>query len=266
MRYINLKIPEHSYFFGFVQMDGNLNKPFRKRDKGRLRVEIGEEDLHILETFQELFPNVYSSITSRVRDTNFKINHRSYTFNVYGTNFREEINKLGLPYGKKSEIISSPRGRFCERDYIRGLIDGDGSLGLTGQGFPFISLTVKSEKLKEYFLDVVERITGEKKKLKRNKRDNIYNIMINRERAQKLISYLYYPSCLALNRKLKKTKIALQWKRPKHMKRVFQKFWEAWEDEYILNHIIEESCEFLKRTDNSVRKRLWRLKNNKISL
>jgi len=263
MKYINLKIPEHSYFFGFVQTDGNLNKPFRERNKGRLRIELGKEDLYILRSFRRLFPLVFSSITSRVRDTNFKTNYRSYTFNIYDLKFREELYRLGVPHGKKSEDISSPKGNFSERDYIRGLVDGDGSVGITDEGFPFINFTVKSEKIKEYLFDIIERIAGERKRTNRNKRDDIYNIMVNREKAQEFIEYLYYPNCLVLKRKLKKAKIALRWKRPKNMKRVFQRFWEKGEDEYVLSHAVEESRSYLKRTERSVKMRLWRLRNNK---
>ncbi|XOB46719.1 MAG: LAGLIDADG family homing endonuclease [Candidatus Nealsonbacteria bacterium] len=264
MRYIDLKIPEHSYFFGFVQTDGSLSKFSRFPNKGKLQIEIGRQDMHILKSFRRIFPSVYSSIKIRVRDTNFKKNYRSYVMGIFNIEFREELNKLGIPYGKKSQIISPPESDFCERDYIRGLVDGDGSVGITGRGFPFISFTVKSEKLKEYFLGIIEKITGERKSLNRNKRDNIYNIMINRERAQEFIKYLYYPGCLGLKRKLKNAKAVLKWKRPKYIKRVFRKFWEEWENEYILTHTREESCNHLKRTKNSVEMRLWRLRNNKI--
>jgi len=166
MKYVNLKIPEHSYFFGFAQTDGNLNKPFKVRNKGRLRIELSKEDLHILKSFKKLFFMVYSSITERVRDTNFKENHKSCTFNIYNMKFREELYKLGVPYGRKIESTSLPKGNFCERDYVRGLIDGDGSVGVTEKGLPFIGFTVKNEKLKEYLLNVIEKITGEKKKIK----------------------------------------------------------------------------------------------------
>jgi len=89
--------------------------------------------------------------------------------------------------------------------------------------------------------------------------------MLNREKAQKFIRYLYYPGCLALKRKLKKAKEALKWKRPKNIKRIFQKFWEPREDKYILNSSIKESYTHLKRTERSIKMRLWRLKNNKAS-
>jgi len=266
MQYINLKIPEHSYFFGFVQTDGTLgwSSKNKKRKKGRLQIELGEKDLHILESFRRLFPLIYCGMGIRNRNTNFKRNYKSYTFTICNMDFRNEINELGIPYGRKSQIISPPKVGFCERDYIRGLIDGDGSVGVTDKGLPFISFTIKSEELKDYLLSVIERVTGEKKRLNRNKRDNIYNIMINREKAQDFVKLLYYPNCLALKRKFKKAKIVLKWKRPKDMKRVFQKFWEEWEDKYILNHTIEESCNFLKRTENSVGMRLWRFKTGRI--
>lgn len=265
MKNIDLKIPEHSYFFGFAQADGSLTKTSRNR--GKLQIEIGESDLHLLKSFKALFSSVYSSITLRERDTNFKKNHRSFVWSIFNMDFREEINGIGIPYGKKTEIIAPPKTDFCERDYIRGLVDGDGSIGVTVKGLPFISLVIKSEDLKEYLFDIIEKITGERKRLNRNKRDDVYNIMINREKAQEFIKYLYYPNCLALRRKLRSAGKALKWERPKEMSRVLnKKFWEKREDEYILTHSVKESCDYLERTKLSVGMRLWRLKNNKIKI
>ncbi len=266
MKYINLKIPEHSYFFGFVQTDGNLNKPFKKRNKGKLCIELGAKDLHILKSFQQLFSTVYSSTRGRIRDTNFKKDNKSYTFTVCNMEFRNELNRLGIPYGKKSAIILPPKVNFCEKDYIRGLIDSDGSLGLTNRNIPFISVTVKSEGLKNYLLGVIEKVTGERKRINRNTRDDIYNMMLNGEKAQEFVRYLYYPGCLCLKRKLRKTKLVLKWKRPKDLKRVFRKLWDEQEDDYILIHTTQRSCNFLKRTDKSVKMRFWRIKNHKVKV
>lgn len=262
MKHMNLKIPNHSYFFGFVQTDGTLRESTRNR--GKLEIEIGEKDLHILKSFKNLFPSIYCSIRTRNRDTNFKKGYKSYVFGLYNLEFRKEINNLGIPYGKKSEIVLPPKVNFCERDYIRGLIDGDGSLGLTNRNIPFVSFTVKSEGLKDYLLSVIEKNTGERKRISRNTRDNIYNIMLNGEKAQDFIKYLYYSDCLCLKRKLRKTKLVLKWKRPKDLKRVFRKLWDEQQDNYILTHTIQESCNFLKRTDKSIKMRLWRIKNNKV--
>ncbi|PIV42480.1 MAG: hypothetical protein COX92_00350 [Candidatus Nealsonbacteria bacterium CG_4_10_14_0_2_um_filter_40_15] len=261
MKYINLKMPEHSYFFGFAQTDGSLTKSSRNR--GKLQIEIGEKDLHILRSFKKLFPLIYSSIRTRVRDTNFKKHYRSYVLAIFNMQFREEINESGIQYGKKSENNFPPNGHFCERDYIRGLLDGDGSIGMRLGKYPFVSFTVKSERLKDYLLNVIEKITKEKKKLDRNRRDNIYNIMLNREKAQKFINYLYYSGCLTLKRKFKKAKAILLWERPKSLKKIFRNEWHNWEDNYVLTHALEESCKYLKRTDKSVKMRLWHLKHKK---
>ena len=260
MKYINLKRPEHSYFFGFAQADGSLRK--QSRNRGYLEFELKKEDEEILEFFRKLF-SFSSSIKKRIRNTNFKKNYESRAIRIFPKEFRDELLKLGLSPGKKFLNVFPPECDFCERDYIRGLIDGDGSVGTTKREVPFISVSVKSERLKNYLCQVIERITGERKRLMRNKRDNAYNIMVNREKAQKFIKYLYYPSCLALKRKFKKAQKALKWRRPKVLKKILQKFWEPWEDKFILNHTLEESCEFLKRTERSIKMRLWRLKNHK---
>ena len=259
MEYINLKDPKHAYFFGFVQTDGTLTASSRNR--GKLQIEVKERDAHILRSFQKLFPLFYSSITKRTRDTNFKKNYVSFVLSIFDMEFRNKINKLGVSYGKKSLIVAPPKGNFCEKDYIRGLIDGDGSVGITGKGVPFVSITVKSEALKNYLCDIIIKITGERKRVVRNKRDNIYNIMINREKAQKFIRYLYYPDCFTLKRKLKGAQTALKWKRPKELKKISSKFWEPIEDTYILNYSIEKACTKLERTERSIKIRLWRLKN-----
>jgi len=260
MKYLNLKLPEHSYFFGFIQADGTLRKSSRNR--GYLEIELNKKDKEILEFFRKLFP-FCPPIKTRIRHTNFKKNHKSYALRIFRREFRSELLKLGLSPGKKFLNTFPPKCSFSERDYIRGLIDGDGSVGITRKGLPFISLTVKSEALKNYLCEVIEKVIKERKRISRNKRDDIYNIMLNREKAQKFIKYLYYPGCLTLKRKLKKAQEALKWKRPETLKRIFKNFWEPWEDKYILSHSIKESCNQLNRTEKSIKMRLWRLKNNK---
>lgn len=70
-----------------------------------------------------------------------------------------------------------------------------------------------------------------------------------------------------LKRKFKKAQRALKWKRPEGMRKVFnKKFWEKWEDKYILSHTAEESRHHLQRTKSSVGMRLWRFQTNQIKI
>lgn len=205
-----------SYLYGLLQTDGNLYETSRNR--GRISLELKKEDEVLLEEINNQL-KINSYITERTKNTNFSKNYTSVCLKIYDLDFRKNIKSFGFPVGKKSEIIEPPKTKFVEPDYIRGLIDGDGSLGLTGNGFPFLSFTIKSEKLKEYYLDYIFRKTGKRKNINRNKRDNIYNICVYKEDAQVIIKEIYYENCLCLNRKMKKMKEVLSWKRPKSMKK-----------------------------------------------
>ncbi len=174
--------------------------------------------------------------------------------------FRNQFKSWGFPAGKKSDIIEPPQNvEYSEIDYVRGLIDGDGSLGVTGTGIPYLSFITKSEKIKNYYIQYLASVTGKLKINNRNKRDSAYNICIYREDAQKLINILYYNNCLCIERKKKKAIEALKWSRPKNSRLVNKIMWNIKQDEYIQTHTITESMEFLKRTQKSIQSRLDRL-------
>ncbi|KKM82790.1 hypothetical protein LCGC14_1315880, partial [marine sediment metagenome] len=153
-------------------------------------------------------------------------------------------------------------------DYWRGIIDGDGSLGITGKNLPFLGLVTDSDNLAEQFVSFLKNITGKNKTLNRNKRDNIYNILISREDAQKVVKKLYYKDCICLDRKKNRAKEVMSWKRPKNMiKKTYKvREWGKKEEKFILSHSITESMKKLERTRSSVETRLWRLKNAKNSI
>jgi hypothetical protein len=174
--------------------------------------------------------------------------------------FSKEVQDLGLPCGKKSDLIKPPNGKFSKVDYFRGLLDGDGSLGTTAQGFPFVSFVTSSEFMAIAYLQFLQKLTGKHKKLKRNKRDSVYNIVVYKEDAVQLVATLYYPHCFAMSRKYKKAQLVQRWKRPKDMRRAPEKkSWSLAEDQYIKKHTIAQASRKLGRTAQSISMRLWRL-------
>jgi hypothetical protein len=114
-------------------MDGHLQQGAGQ--KGRLTVEINARDIHILRNFRDLTP-YYSNISERARSTNFAETHHSATWSLYSLEARKKLSELGLPHGRKSKRIAPPRVDFSRRDYLRGVIDADGSVGRTSEGFP----------------------------------------------------------------------------------------------------------------------------------
>lgn len=74
---------------------------------------------------------------------------------------------------------------------------------------------------------------------------------------------LYYENCLALPRKIQKTKEILDWQRPVEMKKIEnRKRWTKIEDNFILSNSIKDAMIELDRSQNSIEMRLWRLKSD----
>src|SRR5262249_32027179 len=145
------------------------------RNRGCISVELKDIDKHILESFVELTP-YKSSIRSRTRDTNFLKSYTSIIWSLHDWEAREIFKAAGLPAGSKSNIIKPPTQKFSEPDYVRGLIDADGSVGLTGNGKPFVSFTTKSDAMMQFVRDYIMKITGVELNPTRNTRDNIYSL------------------------------------------------------------------------------------------
>lgn len=190
-----------SYIFGFIQADGNLLE--FERGRGRLSIELSFKDKELLEKIKENIP-VNSTLSERIRDTNFKKEYKSCSLKIYNKKARDTFKMFGVPIGKKSNIIEPPKFEHNEIDYWRGIIDADGSIGISSNNIPFITLSTKSEGLYKGFKKFLKRHLNHTIKINRNKRDGVYNIMISRKKAIKLMKLLYYENCFGLNRKIKK--------------------------------------------------------------
>lgn len=254
---LDLNNPMHAYLYGFIQTDGHLSQ--NTRNRGKLQIEISIKDAKVLEQLSFAIP-CYSKVSFRTRNTNFATGKQFASLTVCGKQFRDELIKLGMVYGKKSDRIDIPRCSFSEADYFRGIIDGDGSLGFTANQFPFLSLCIASEKIAVAYEAFTRKITGKEKRLNRNSRDGVYNISLYKEDAQNIATTLYYKGCIAIPRK-KSLDLEIQlWERPDTMKRILnKKFWTDEQDHFILTNTIEESVSALKRTPQSIKMRLWRL-------
>jgi len=250
-----------AYFFGFVLGDGTMSlyqsKPHKR--KASLSIELLSRDVEILKNFKKLIG--LGSIKFRTHETNFKKSHFA-CLTVNRISFCDQLNSLGLPYGKKCEICNIPTVEYNEKDFWRGLIDADGSLGLVKEGHPFLSLTTKSEYIALAFKKFVKQVTGYELQTKRNNRDNVFNLCLLKEKAKQLVTLLYYTDCICLPRKLNKAKQVIQWVRPPSMIRVLKRFnWDSGSDAYCLSHSPNETVQKYGMSYNAVICRRRRLKN-----
>jgi hypothetical protein len=254
-----LNIYDRSYLIGLFQGDGHLYQATRNRGKFIYEVAIRDRDI-IYKIEKILSPYVNVSIYEKIRDTNFKDKFHSIGFNIYYKDFRTEISEY-IPYGKRPEYINIPQW-ISKRDYIRGLIDADGSLGFSKYGFCFLSFFTVSENIKNFIINDMRENIGVIKKINRNKRDLAYNILLYREDAQDYARILYEDANLYIERKYNKYLDILKWIRDPNVKRGYKRSWTKRENEIIsMNNIsIEEKMFLLNRTKSSITTRLWRLK------
>lgn len=201
-----------SYIYGLLITDGSMY--LTTRNRGKVTLEISKKDEDIVMKLNKLIPK--SKIYERVRNTNFKNNSVTKIFSNHQLSFRTKLISQGFPIKDKTINANTPIDYYDEYSFWRGVIDGDGSLGFIKDGTPFISLVTKSEKLKDEFLSFIRKELGIDKHLNRNKRDNIYNIVIKAENAVKLSKLLYLTDTstnLYINRKYIKAKEMQNWKR-----------------------------------------------------
>ncbi|MFE3592994.1 hypothetical protein ACFXOY_36445 [Streptomyces niveus] len=263
--FMNLQDPSYAYMFGFLQADGHLSSG--PGLKGKLTVELNARDVEILREFQRLTP-YNSSINTRTRATNFAAEHHSVTWALCALEARTILNNIGLPYGRKSKRITPPRIEFSRPDYLRGVLDADGSVGYTGQGLPFLSLTTASTAVGAFLCHYAKKITGAERQIRRNERDDIYNIVYTKEAAVELAGHLYYPGCLALERKRASAASVKAWQRPAGMRiRPAGRRWKPSEDRLLLRlGDPARAAVELSRTESGCSVRLWRLRTGLVAL
>lgn len=241
---------------GFLHADGSLSEATRNR--GRLTVELNKVDKGILYEFKKLIP-VKSSITERTRDTNFKQGSESATLTVHDLGFRNFLKSVGCLVGRKDLIVAPPEPLPYPVDYFRGYVDGNGSLGFSQLGLPFVSITTNSDGIKNFVSDFLLQHLGCRKKISRNTRDNIYNIMVMRQGAVDLARLLYLTdNALCLPRKLRIAEALQKWISPFPIKKC--QSWLPEDDTMILTLPLAQAAQHLKRTEQSIKMRLWRLR------
>jgi len=260
---IDLTNPAHAYFFGFIQGDGHLYRQKDNPNKGKLEIELNVRDEDILHRFHAMFPE--GSLTYRHRSTNFSEAYDSITWRMCRQGFREQIEALGVPAGKKSLTVSPPTVPFSAPDYWRGFFDADGSLGFTAVGIPYLSLVTTSEDMAVAYERFLHGLTGKTKVLNRNVRDRAYNIVVFCEDAVKVANVLYSEGCLALERKRKKATEIMAWTRPATMRVVVSsKAWTTDEDQIVRSHSVAKAATLLGRSESSVANRRFRLRSRPI--
>ena len=245
-----------SYLFGLILTDGSIY--LTTRNRGKITIELQKSDIQLLYDIQKQIPE--SKVNTRKRDTNFKKDYESGIWSNYQSSFRETMFSYGLPKENKRIIGNTPNVPYSEKDFWRGVFDGNGSIGFTKQNEPFISFVITSENLKNSLCKLLSEKFNIYKNVHPNKRDKIYNIVLKNEDAISFANFMYENNNIHLKRKYDKYKQFSQWKRTK--KRIRQKSWTIDDINFIKTHDIRESMIVLNRTEKSIKMKLWKLRQS----
>ncbi|NEW57801.1 hypothetical protein GV794_19375 [Nocardia cyriacigeorgica] len=254
-----------AYMIGLLQTDGSHEGSIEA--KGRVSLELAIRDERILARVAEILP-CYSSITYRTRATNFADNYQTATLRFFDQEVRQSIASLGVTVGAKSWTIHPPDRPFAEADYVRGLLDGDGSVGFTCKGEPFISFVTASPAAAAFFCRTIRRVCGVTRTARPNRRDGVFNVMVQNVAAAQLAAWVWYsPGVIGIDRKRAAAKKVAAWV-PAAEKAgrygVRRRAWTAHEDEIVMTHGQAMAAEILGRTISSVSVRKWRLQKMRL--
>lgn len=194
-----------SYLFGIITTDGYVND----RTIGLMVSSIDTPWMQL--------------ISDRL-NVPLKIDNRGYPyFNINSVEIVNTLRCLGLNKYKTSnpQPITIPS---LERDFLRGLIDGDGSVGISKSGVPYVYFGNTNKQLVEWVhLKMTEKgarckvhLVNNRPSQKTTERPHIlpfYDVRCSSQPAKLLLNDIYYDDCFAIPRKFNKAREGIKWQR-----------------------------------------------------
>lgn len=194
--------PKMAYILGFIFADGNITEITRNGYSDKLGFGVNQRDIDILEKIKrELSAEQTLSVSSKY-----------VHFSIFSQVIVDDLKKLGITYRKSSQkdpckLPDIPQKYI--RDFIRGIVDGDGSIHFDKRKYPTLSVCGRKEVMtfiRNHFLskfDIYSKIGQPKKN---GKLSNVFYICYRCNSAKALINYLYNNADLYLKRKFKLAK------------------------------------------------------------
>lgn len=192
---------EKAYWLGFLYADGYIinNKSNRNYELG---IELNIKDIQVLKDFNKALGNVHK-IQEKYNEKEFngyKYNTHSCILRVYSKHIVDDLIKLNI-LPNKTYKKEYPKCDKYFYDFLRGFLDGDGSI-YKSKNVLYVKFTNSNYNFLKYIKNTVENnIKINMSIYKEN--DNKYNLCVTKkEDCKKLLEKLYEDkNCQKLNRK-----------------------------------------------------------------
>lgn len=181
---------EKAYWIGFITADGYINEK-----KHFMRIKLQERDKNHLNKFVKFIKGDKGMIKYEYHNIT---GNKQYYVEVNGKDFINSLVSLGIRQGK------STNEQWCKqvpekylKDYIRGIIDGDGCIDVKRKNFDISCSKTILQPIQDF---LIENYGTTKTKIYNHYNTNRMYVSVN---AINILNDLYYKRCVALDRKKK---------------------------------------------------------------
>lgn len=185
---------EKAYFLGLMITDGYVKE---KKGSNLFGISLKSEDKYMIENFKkELNSDV--KIYHDKRD-----NKECYSIEITNQKMCDDLKNFNIVPNKTyllNDINIELIPENFRKDYLRGIIDGDGSIGIDN-GQIWISLTGYSEDFVKSFEYEIDRIISKEKHNKIHKANAYFCRWKGNKISKKILDYLYKDATIYLERK-----------------------------------------------------------------
>ncbi len=176
------------YILGMIYTDGNL--PIKNKNS----FIISNINLQLLEDIKKEL-NFTGPITIEYHK---KFDKSIYKLQVTSEQIRRDLEFIGLTPNKTFNLKFPDVPKEYLRDFIRGLWDGDGSVGRRGKEDRMLTSSFACANL-DFINTVTNYLPVNKKKVYTGK--NIFFTSFSNKDSLKIREFLYYEDCLCMKRK-----------------------------------------------------------------
>ena len=195
---------EKAYILGLLMADGCVRKK-----SGSYYLSLGLIDLDIIKKIQTILNSNSKISTTEPNEKNNRINNL-YTFHIFSNTFCRHLLKYGIIPNKtyNTNHLTDLVPDNLMRHYLRGLFDGDGSIGCYNTRY-YITLTSYHPSFLSDVSQRVHDLTGIKKR-NVSTTSTTPRIVYTDSNALKLIKFLYQDNSISIQRKQKLADQALE--------------------------------------------------------
>ena len=183
-------VPDSAYWIGFLFADGSVSNYGRL---GSVSVRVSERDRNQIVKLRTFLGSTHKIGTAPAGNYGGYRSKPSVRLVIPSARLAEQLLSLGRYEGPIDDLL------IQSRDFWRGVVDGDGSLGILASGYAYFGL-VGSRRLLEAFLLFLRRNNlGARMTIRPDK--TIFQVATAGYIAEKIVALLYGNATVALDRK-----------------------------------------------------------------